>query len=80
MKISQREEEILVLVGRGLAAKEIAAALHISSYTVQTHLKNVYRKLGVGNRVEALNRLGALKQTNPTFVNTTVEGTCTKTR
>jgi DNA-binding CsgD family transcriptional regulator len=51
--LSGREREILGLAAEGLRSREIAARLGISEPTVKTHLHNVYRKLGVTNRVEA---------------------------
>ena len=45
--LSQREREILALVGRGQHTEEIAAALGISKHTVHTHRKNIAAKLGV---------------------------------
>ncbi len=54
--ITRREAEVLHLVLQGKATKEIASGLHISTATVQKHLKNTYRKLGVHNRIEALQK------------------------
>lgn len=55
--LSGREAEIAILIGRGLTNKEIAAELCISPGTVRTHVYNLYRKVGVGNRVELANML-----------------------
>jgi len=55
--VSGREAEIAVMIGRGLTNKEIAAELCISAGTVRTHVYNLYRKVGVGNRVELVNML-----------------------
>lgn len=54
--LSQREREILILLSEGLQYKEIAARLLISPYTVRQHLHNVYSKLEVQNKVEAINK------------------------
>ncbi|MDX1687644.1 MAG: LuxR C-terminal-related transcriptional regulator [Candidatus Promineifilaceae bacterium] len=51
--LSRRELEILQLLGRGLSNPQIAEKLHISVGTVRWHVKNVYRKLDVNNRVQA---------------------------
>ena len=58
-RLSAREREVLSLLAGGLANKEIAARLGISLRTVEGHLGNVFGKLGVGSRTEAL--LYALK-------------------
>jgi len=54
--LSQREKEVLALVSEGLLYKEIALRLDISAETVKKHLKNIYQKLHVQNKVEALNK------------------------
>ncbi|MBB2740949.1 UNVERIFIED_ORG: DNA-binding NarL/FixJ family response regulator [Microbispora rosea subsp. rosea] len=51
---SPRELEVLRLVARGSANKEIARALLISETTVKTHLKHVFAKLGVDSRAAAV--------------------------
>ena len=51
--LSKRETEIVQLVARGLANKEIAAELSISVETVRVHLKHIYEKLHVRSRTEA---------------------------
>jgi DNA-binding NarL/FixJ family response regulator/signal transduction histidine kinase len=53
-QLTAREREILALVARGLRNKEIAAALSISEKTVQFHMANLFDKLGVDSRVEAV--------------------------
>lgn len=52
--LSRREEEILSLLAKGYRYKEIADALAISFETVRTHLKNIYDKLHVHSRTEAV--------------------------
>lgn len=52
--LSPREQEILNQVARGLRYKEIADTLFISTDTVRTHLRNVYRKLQVRSATEAI--------------------------
>ena len=54
--LSQREKEVLEQVAQGLLYKEIAIRLSISPETVKKHLKNIYQKLHVQNKVEALNK------------------------
>ncbi len=52
--IEQQEIGVLRELARGRSNKEIAAALFISEQTVKFHLRNIYRKLGVTSRTEAL--------------------------
>lgn len=52
--LSPRERRILALLAEGLANKEIAQALSVSENTVKTHLANLYAKLEVGKRTEAV--------------------------
>jgi two-component system, NarL family, response regulator LiaR len=58
--LSQREKEVLELVSQGLLYKEVAIRLTISPETVKKHLKNIYQKLHVQNKVEALNKFRPL--------------------
>ena len=50
--LTEREEQVLVAVARGLTNHEVAAFLYISLSTVKTHLGSLMGKLGVRNRVE----------------------------
>jgi LuxR family maltose regulon positive regulatory protein len=52
--LSERELEVIKLLEQGLANQEIAARLYISLNTVKAHLKSIYGKLGVNNRVQAI--------------------------
>jgi ATP/maltotriose-dependent transcriptional regulator MalT len=54
--LTKREVEILRRLSTGLPITQIAASLHISNNTIKTHLKNVYRKLSVESRDEAVTR------------------------
>ena len=53
-QLSEREREILRLVASGFTSGEIAKRLSISAQTVNTHIKNVYRKLQVRTRAQAV--------------------------
>ncbi len=52
--LTEREAEILRLVAKGLGFADVSAALGISSHTVVAHVKNIYRKLSVHSRGEAV--------------------------
>ncbi|GAB4202211.1 MAG: response regulator transcription factor [Roseiflexaceae bacterium] len=52
--LTERELEVLRLAGHGQSNKQIGAALQISDRTVQNHLANIYGKLGVASRTEAV--------------------------
>jgi DNA-binding CsgD family transcriptional regulator len=55
--LTPRERDIAVLAGQAMPSTEIAAKLHLSVRTVDSHLGRVYRKLGVANRVALANLL-----------------------
>ncbi len=52
--LSRREVEVFAVLAEGVPNAEIAGRLHVSPHTVKRHLENVYAKLGVGSRTEAL--------------------------
>lgn len=53
-RLSAREVEILDYVARGLSNKEIARALRVAPETIKWHLKNIYEKLSVTSRIQAI--------------------------
>jgi len=53
-RLSQREREILGRIVRGFSYKEIAQQLAVSTHTVATHVRSIYRKLSVHSRSEAV--------------------------
>ncbi len=52
-----RERDMVPLIAKGLANKEIAAELGISAATVRTHIYNLFQKVGAKSRIELLNKL-----------------------
>jgi DNA-binding NarL/FixJ family response regulator len=54
--LSERETQIMVLAARGCSNYEISEELHISEATVKRHLANVYQKIGVRSRSEAVRK------------------------
>jgi two-component system nitrate/nitrite response regulator NarL len=54
--LSERETEIMVLAARGLTNNQISEELNISEATVKRHLANVYQKIGVRSRSEAVRK------------------------
>jgi DNA-binding CsgD family transcriptional regulator len=57
-QFSEREKEVITLLLQGKSNKQIALELHIAQSTVEYHLKNIYNKLQVSSRTEAVLRLG----------------------
>ena len=55
-QLSPREREVLALLASGATNREIAGKLHLSPHTVKEHTGNLYRKLDVRNRAEAVQR------------------------
>lgn len=58
--LTRREQEILEQLSRGFRYKEIADKFIVSVETVRTHIRNIYEKLQVNSRVEALKKTGLL--------------------
>ena len=65
-QLSQRELEVLQLVAEGLSNPEIASRLYLSPNTVKVHTRNIFGKLDVHNRFEAVARARALGILPPT--------------
>ena len=66
--LTARESDTLRLIARGYAYKEVAEMLGVSVSTIQTHIKNMYRKLSVNSRSEAVfeaQALGLLRDVPP---------------
>jgi DNA-binding CsgD family transcriptional regulator len=58
--LSQREVEVLRLINSGLTNAQIAARMTVAPSTVKTHINNIYSKMGVQTRVQAVNKARAL--------------------
>ncbi len=59
--ISKREQEVLDLISKGLSNQEIADKLFVSINTVKTHSSNLFQKLAVSRRTQAIQRAKELK-------------------
>ncbi|MER3488256.1 MAG: hypothetical protein C4307_05855 [Chloroflexota bacterium] len=57
-KLTKREEEILNLIVQGYRNKPIADKLFISENTVKNHIRNIFRKLGINNRLNLILNFG----------------------
>jgi len=53
-RLSEREQEIMGLIGRGYTASAVAEKLVISPYTVNTHVQHIYAKLGIHKRADLI--------------------------
>lgn len=58
--LTSRETEILNLVAQGMSNREIAEQLFVSKYTVESHIKHIYRKLSVSKRTKAVSAARSL--------------------
>lgn len=59
--INNREHEVLMLIAQGLSNKEIAEKLFVSSSTIKTHSSNLFMKLNVRRRTQAIQRAKELR-------------------
>ena len=59
-KLTTRENEVLLLLSKGMNRDEIATKLFISPETVKMHIKNIYRKINAKNKVDALIKMKML--------------------
>jgi DNA-binding NarL/FixJ family response regulator len=52
VRLTERERQVIALLGEGLSNKEIAARMHIAVHTVKSHVHNVLEKLALHSRLE----------------------------
>jgi len=52
VKMTKREQEVIVLLGEGMSNKEIAQKIRISTFTVKSHIHNIMEKLALHTRLE----------------------------
>lgn len=57
LPLTNRELEVALLAARGMRTVDIARLLYVSTRTVDAHLRSIYAKAGVGNRVQLLHWL-----------------------
>ncbi len=53
--LSERETEIITFISKGFSEKEVASKLFLSPFTIKKHISNIYEKLQVNSRTDALN-------------------------
>ncbi len=54
--LSEREQEVLRLIAEGQSNQQIAQTLVVAESTIKTHLNNIYAKLNVNSRLQALTK------------------------
>ena len=65
VQLTERETEVLRLIGRGLILREVAHVLGVSTHTVAHHVKSIYAKLGIASRAEAALEAAAATSPDP---------------
>ena len=55
VRMTNREREVIILLGEGMSNKEIGQKIHISTYTVKSHIYNIMEKLALHTRLEIAN-------------------------
>jgi DNA-binding NarL/FixJ family response regulator len=53
--MTKREREVIALLGEGMSNKEIGQKMHVSTYTVKSHIHNIMEKLALHTRLEIAN-------------------------
>ncbi len=55
VKMTKREREVILMLGEGLSNKEIAQKIHVSAFTIKSHIHNIMEKLALHTRLEIAN-------------------------
>jgi DNA-binding CsgD family transcriptional regulator len=63
--LSDREYEVIELLAKGMTNQTICETLHISVNTVKSHIKRIYKKMEISNRLQLVNLLGNGHTPNP---------------
>jgi len=58
--LTPKERQVMQLLSKGFTYKEISEPMDVSPETIKKHLKNIYKKLKVQNKIEALNKVKLL--------------------
>lgn len=67
--LTRREIDVLFLLSKGLTNKEIGEKLFISQYTVENHLRSIYKKMNITNGTAVVHRLLQMSSTKDLFAN-----------
>jgi DNA-binding NarL/FixJ family response regulator len=63
--LSERETEVLQMIAKGLSVREVGNVLELSSNTVKTYIRRIYKKLAVNSRIEAIYEARAMGLLDP---------------
>ena len=64
-RFTARESVVLAHLAQGMSLAEVGKAIHLSVNTVKTHVKAIYRKLGVNTRMEAISAWKSAQPSQP---------------
>jgi DNA-binding NarL/FixJ family response regulator len=69
-RLTKREKQVIALIANGSTNKEIAQKLHLSTYTVKSHVHNILEKLALHTRVQIASQ-ALLSEANKTAIDAT---------
>ncbi|MDP3831831.1 MAG: LuxR C-terminal-related transcriptional regulator, partial [Ignavibacteriaceae bacterium] len=72
IRMTKRERQVIELIADGLANKEIAQKLHLSTYTVKSHVHNILEKLTLNTRVQIAKHAHLSNDFQKTLANTSL--------